>query len=103
MIGFIIFILLLVFGCYVTYKETKHRELRKIRTVLENRHQEVEGVMNSKATKDDIELKDFLRGELAEIERSLVVVNEEDVDRYKIEDIENDLKKIKKKIDKLFD
>ena len=98
---FLLLIVLIVLGCYVTYKEAKHHELHKVRAEFEDlyeRHQE----MLEDVLQNDPELVEYFRGELVGISETLDLIKKEDAESDTIQEIENDLKKLKEKIAGLF-
>ena len=92
----------MVVGCYSVYKETKHHELHKMRAAFEDRHAEIEQLMKNQAAKEDEVLLDIFKGELLEVEKAIEYLKEEDKDGDVIQEIEDDLKKLKEKISSAF-
>ena len=92
----------MVAGCYATFKETKHHELHKMRAAFEDRHKEIERLMNNADVMENFEQRDLYKGELKELEEEIRMIGKEDVDGEKIEAIENEIRKIREKIEDLF-
>ena len=98
----LIFILLIVLGCYVTYKEAKHHELHKMRACFSGIEKHIEQIKNGRIAKDDPETIEIFKGEIIGIEKVIAEIDKEDADCDLIQEIENDLAKIKEKIAGLF-
>lgn len=98
---FTIIIALMIFGCYVTYKEARHHELHKMRAAFEDRHIAIEKMMSDGSEKDD-KVNGFLEGELCEINKSIKLLEEEGVEEDLIDDIKKDLEVVNSKIKNLF-
>ena len=94
-------VILMVFACFVTYKETKHHELHKVRACFENRKHRVELSLEEERGKDDEAARIFM-GEIIGLKEALEVIKEEDADGEIIQEIEDDLAKLKEKIAGLF-
>ena len=92
----------MVVGCYVTYKEAKHHELQRLRACFNDIHEKVEKVKASYLAQEDPETVEVLKGELIGIERAMEVVKGEGCDTDLIQEIEDDIKKIKEKIGSVF-
>ena len=99
---FLLLIGLMVFGLYAMYKEAKHHELHKMRAGFEDRRAQIRDLMTSAAAKTDNELEEFFKGELRGIEETLETIDKEDADCDLIQEIEDDLAALKKKMTSLF-
>ena len=98
----LIYILLIVLGCYVTYNETKHHELHKMRACFSDIEKHIEQIKNDKIAKDDPETYEIFKGEIFAIEKVIAEIDKEDANYDLIREVENDIKKIKEKIEGLF-
>lgn len=98
----LIFTLLIVLGCYVTYKETKHHELHKMRACFSDIEKHIEQIKNDSIAKDDPETIEIFKGEIIGIEKVIAEIDKEDANYDLIQEVENDIKKIKEKIEGLF-
>ena len=98
----LIFVVLIVFGCYVTYKEAKHHELHKVRACFENKHHKIEELLENAEKEHDEEVERIFLGELRGIEEALEMIGKEDADCDVIQEIEDDMAKIKEKLAGLF-
>jgi hypothetical protein len=97
---FLLLVLLMVVGCYVAYKEAKHHELHKLRADfigIEEKIKDLDDNALSKKDKD-LEAAELFKGEIIGIEKALGVIAREDDDCDLIQEIEDDLVKIKEKI-----
>jgi soluble cytochrome b562 len=95
---FLLFIALMALGCYVTYKEAKHHELHKMRACFIDIEKHIEQLKHTKDAEDDPYTMEVFRGEIIGIEKALTEINKEDADCDLIQEIEDDLVKIKEKI-----
>ena len=95
----LLFIFLIVLGCYVTFKETKHHELHKMRACFSDIEKHIEQIKNDKIAKDDPETIEVFKGEIIGIEKVIAEIDKEDADCDLIQEIEDDIKKVKEKID----
>lgn len=98
----LIFILLIALGCYVTFKETKHHELHKMRACFSDIEKHIEQIKNDSIAKDDPETIEIFKGEIIGIEKVIAEIDKEDTNYDLIQEVENDIKKIKEKIEGLF-
>ena len=98
----LIFILLIALGCYVTFKETKHHELHKMRACFSDIEKHIEQIKNDSIAKDDPETIEIFKGEIIGIEKVIAEIDKEDANYDLIQEVENDIKKIKEKIEGLF-
>ena len=98
----LIFILLIALGCYVTYKEAKHHELHKMRACFSDIEKHIEQINNDVNAKNDPETLEIFKGEIIGIEKVIAEIDKEDADYDLIQEVENDIKKIKEKIEGLF-
>ena len=89
-------------GCYVTYKEAKHHELHKMRACFIDIEKHIEQLKHTKNAEDDPYALEVFRGEILGIEKAIAEVNKEDADCDLIQEINEDLAKIKKKVASLF-
>ena len=92
----------MVGGCYAVYKEAKHHELYKMRAAFEDRHAEIEKLMKSPASEEDEVVAEIFKGELLEVEKAIAYLKEEDKNGDVIQEIEDDLNKLKEKISSVF-
>ena len=99
---FLLFIVLMVLACYVTYKEAKHHELHKMRACFVDMRDKVTALKESDSVKDDKEAIEIFEGEILGLDRALELVKEEDADCDLIQEIEDDLKMVKGKVASLF-
>ena len=88
-------------GCYVVYKEAKHHELYRLRAEFDALHEKHEEVITD-AAKTDPEMLDYFKGELVGIDEALDILKKEDADCDLIQEIEDDLRKIKEKVAGVF-
>ena len=98
---FLLLIALMMLGCYVVYKEAKHHELHRLRAEFDALHEKHEEIITS-ATKTDPEMLDYFKGELVGIDEALDILKKENADYDLIQEIEDDLKKVKEKISGVF-
>lgn len=89
-------------GCYVTYKEAKHHELHKMRACFIDIEKHIEQLKHTKNAEDDPYALEVFRGEILGIEKAIAEVNKEDADCDLIQEINEDLVKIKEKVASLF-
>ena len=89
-------------GCYVTYKEAKHHELHKMRACFIDIEKHIEQLKRTKNAEDDPYALEVFRGEIIGIEKAIAEVNKEDADCDLIQEINEDLVKIKEKVASLF-
>lgn len=98
---FLLLAVLMVTGCYVAYKEAKHHELHKLRAEFSDIYKK-----HNKSLEDieenDPEIAVYFKGEIAEIKEVLEIVEREDEDCDLIQELNEDLAKIKEKIARLF-
>lgn len=99
---FLLTIVLVSSGCYVAYKEAKHHELHKLRACFGDIHEKIEKVKASHEAQEDPESIEVFRGELLGIEKALEVIKDEGADSDLMQEIENDIKKVKEKVTSLF-
>jgi hypothetical protein len=101
---FLLLILVIIVGCYVTYKEAKHHELHKMRACFVDIEDKIKALKENTLTgKDkDPEASEVFEGESIGIEKALEVISREDADCDLIQEIENDLEMIKEKVAGLF-
>lgn len=99
---FLLFIALMALGCYVTYKEAKHHELHKMRACFTDIEERIEQLKHTKDVEDDPYVLEMVKGEIIGIEKALTEINKEDADCDLIQEIEDDLAKIKEKLTGLF-
>lgn len=99
---FLLFIVLMALGCYVTYKEAKHHELHKMRACFSDIEKHIEQINNDDNAKNDPETLEIFKGEIIGIEKVIAEIDKEDADYDLIQEVENDIKKIKEKIEGLF-
>lgn len=98
----LIFILLIALGCYVTYKETKHHELHKMRACFSDIEKHIKQINNNDSAKNGPETLEIFKGEIIGIEKVIAEIDKEDANYDLIQEVENDIKKIKEKIETLF-
>ena len=98
----LIFVVLIILGCYITYKETKHHELHKVRACFENKRHKIEGLLEDAKKSKDEEVARVFMGELIGLKEALEMVKAEDGDEDLIEEIETDIAEIKEKVANLF-
>ena len=100
----LIFILLFALGCYVTYKESKHHELHKMRACFVDIEEKIKILKESASGKEngDPGAVEIFKGEIIGLEKALEVIRREDADCDLIQEIEDDLVKIKEKVVGLF-
>lgn len=91
----------MVLGCYVTYKEAKHHELHKMRACFIDLKEKAERLKNNQEVRDPEHIEVFL-GEIRGLEEVLVEIDKEDADCDLVQEIEDDLAKIKEKVSNLF-
>lgn len=99
---FLLFIALMVIACYVTYKEAKHHELHKMRACFMDIEKHIEQLKRTKNAEDDPYALEVFKGEIIGIEKALTEISKEDVDCDLIQEIKDDLTKIKEKLTGLF-
>ena len=99
---FLLFIALVVIACYVTYKEAKHHELHKMRACFTDIEKHIEQLKRTKNAEDDPSVMEVFKGEIIGIEKSLAEINKEDADCDLIQEIKDDLAKVKEKLTGLF-
>ena len=92
----------MVIGCYVTYKEAKHHELHKMRACFTDIEKHIEQLKYTKNTEDDPSTMEVFNGEIIGIEKALAEINKEDADCDLIQEIKDDLTKVKEKLTGLF-
>ncbi len=98
---FLLLIILMVAGCYVAYKEARHHELHKLRAEfsdLRDKHMKA----FKTAEDNDPDIADYFKGEFVAIDEALDILKQEDADCDLIQEIENDIKKVKEKVTSLF-
>ena len=93
----IIFILLIILACYVSYKESKLHELHKLRANFDSKYHDIEKILN-----EDKFNKDFLNGELKGLEDAIESLSVEGEKRDLLTEINNDIYSLKIKIENLF-
>lgn len=98
---FLLFIALMILGCYVTYKEAKHHELHKMRACFIDLKEKAERLKKNQEVRDP-EHADVFQGEIRGLEEVLAEIDREDADCDLIQEINEDLEKIKEKIENLF-
>lgn len=98
-----IFILLLPFGCYVVYKETKHHELHKMRAAFEDKRHDIEKIIKLAQKSQDKEEEEIFKGELLGFEKAIEMLDVEDADDEVVDEIKKDIEELKEKIEKLFE
>lgn len=94
----LIFTLLIVLGCYVTYKETKHHELHKMRACFSDIERHIKQINNDDNAKKDPETLEIFKGEIIGIEKVITEIDKEDANYDLIQEIEDDIEKVKEKI-----
>ena len=67
MIWFIAFLVLLVIGCYCTYRSAEVHELHRMRAAFENKKHEIERLVREYENEKDFN-KIFYEGEISELE-----------------------------------
>lgn len=76
MIWLIAFLILVVIGCYCTYKTAEVHELHKMRAAFEDKKHDIEKLIADR--KDDSDFKDdYYQGELEEIDEVEAIIDEE--------------------------
>ena len=98
---FLLLIGLMVLGCYCVYKEAKQHELHRLRAEfgdLRDRHE----TLVREATERDPEMLEYFKGELTGIDEALDILKREDTDYDVIQEIEDDLKRLKDKVASVF-
>ena len=97
-------IVLMALGCYVAYKEAKHHELHKLRAEFLDMEEKVAALKENELANgnEDPEADEILKGEMLGYEKVLEILKKEDADCDLIQEIEDDLAKIKEKITSLF-
>jgi hypothetical protein len=98
---FLLLALLLVLGCYVTYKEGKYHELHKMRASFTDIHKRVERLKKNQEVKDPDHIE-MLLGELKGIEEILDLIEVEEANCDLVQEIREDLKSIREKMGGLF-
>ena len=98
---FLLLIIAMAFGCYVTYKEAKHHELHKLRAEFSDLYKKHQ-ILVEETEKNDPEMLEYFKGELIGIDESFDIIKNEEKDYDTIQEIEDDIKKIKEKIAGLF-
>ena len=91
----------MILGCYVTYKEAKHHELHKMRACFIDLKEKAERLKKNQEVRDP-EHADIFQGEIRGLEEALAEINKEDADCDLIQEINEDLAKIKEKVASLF-
>ena len=99
---FLLLFILMVVGCYVTYKEAKHHELHKMRACFTDIEKHIEQLKRTKNAEDDPSVTEVFRGEIIGIEKALAEINKEDADCDLVQEIKDDLAKVKEKLTGLF-
>ena len=99
---FLLFIALMVLGCYVTYKEAKHHELHKMRACFTDIEEHIRKLESLSRDENDPEAIEVFKGEVLGIEKAIAEVDREDADCDLIREIEDDLRKIKEKLAGVF-
>lgn len=94
---FLLLIVLIAVGGYVTYKEAKHHQVKEIRAELETLEEKHRDIMNS-AEKNDPDMVDYFRGELVGVQESLDFVKKADEEYDTIQEIKDGLKRLKDKV-----
>ena len=92
----------MVIACYVTYKEAKHHELHKMRACFMDIEKHIEQLKRTKNAEDDPYASEVFKGEIIGIEKALTEISKEDADCDLIQEIKDDLTKIKEKLTGLF-
>jgi hypothetical protein len=97
---FLLLVLLMVVGCYVAYKEAKHHELHKLRADFTDIEQKIKSLEDNAVVREgkDSQAAELFKGEIIGVEKALEVITREDADCDLIQEIEDDLVKIKEKI-----
>lgn len=85
MIWFILFIIVIIVGCFIVYREAEVHELHKMRAGFENRkHQIEEHILLGTQGKSVEELEtDEEKGELEELKEVIEMIDEE-IERVKL-------------------
>jgi hypothetical protein len=73
-----------------------------MRAAFEDRHKEIERLMRNAEVLEHTEQRDIFMGELRELDEEIKMIDREDVDGEKIEQIENEILKIKERVLNLF-
>ena len=91
-------------GCYVAYKEAKHHELHKLRAEFLGMEEMVKALKEKELENGNVdpEADEIFKGEILCYEKVIRVLSDEGADTDLIQEIENDLVKIKEKIAGLF-
>lgn len=100
---FLLLIILMVAGCYVTYKEAKHHELHKLRACFIDIEEHIKKLETLSQAESDPETLEVFRGEILGIEKAIAEVNKEDAKCDLIQEINEDLAKIKEKVASVFE
>ena len=97
------FLICMVAGCYVAYKEAKIHELHKMRAAFENRVQDVKNTIGyvKDYEVDDEEEINILKGEVLGLENGLNMLKEEGADEDLIDEIKKDIEELKKKLNRV--
>ena len=81
---------------------SKHHELHKMRACFTDIEKHIEQLKHTKDAEDDPYTLEVFRGEIIGIEKALTEINKEDADCDLIQEIEDDLKRIKEKLAGVF-
>ena len=94
----------MVAGCYVAYKEARHHELHKLRAEFTNLEEKIVSLKDKELADRNIdpETDEIFKGEMLGYEKVLEIIKKEDADCDLIQEIEDDIKKVKEKISSLF-
>lgn len=95
---FIGFLICMVAGCYVAYKEAKIHELHKMRATFDEKMNAVKTIMETVAPYDDDEEMDLLKGEILGLEKGVDILKEEGADEDLVDEIKKDIEALKRKI-----
>ena len=99
---FLLIILFMVAGCYVSYKEAKVHELHKMRAAFEDRRRELKDLMLTDEVKKDKEVEDIFKGESLGFEKALEALIAEGADKDLVDEIRKDAEALREKIRGLF-
>lgn len=96
------FLICMVAGCYVAYKEAKIHELHKMRAAFEDKKHSIENLMDTLEVKEDEEAERIFEGEILGFEKAVELLREEGADEDLIDEIKKDIDTLKGKIKGLY-
>lgn len=76
MIWLIAFLILIIAGCYCTYKTAEVHELHKMRAAFEDKKHDIEKLIANRKDNSDFS-NDYYQGELEEIDEVEAIIDEE--------------------------